>query len=155
MSAPDVPEQAAETLETVRQQRAGLRTASEGVERAVAAPATARVREWADLVRERLADVEKAFDRHMAVTEAPDGLFAEVVARAPRLARRVQKLQGEHAVIRSQLERVKERSKVVVEDDVDAVRDDALSLLNLITKHRHTGADLVYEAYWVDVEAGD
>ena len=39
--------------------------------------------------------------------------------------------------------------------DVDAVRDEALDLMRALLAHRHRGAELLYEAYQVDISAGD
>ena len=38
---------------------------------------------------------------------------------------------------------------------VQDVREEALGLLQAIARHRQRGADLIYEAYSVDIEGGD
>ena len=38
---------------------------------------------------------------------------------------------------------------------IQDVREHALGLLQAIARHRQRGADLIYEAYSVDIEAGD
>ena len=40
-------------------------------------------------------------------------------------------------------------------EQVKDVREEALGLLQAIARHRQRGADLIYEAYSVDIEAGD
>jgi hypothetical protein len=38
---------------------------------------------------------------------------------------------------------------------VAKVREDVTGLLGALVRHRQTGADLVYEAYQVDIDAAD
>ena len=44
---------------------------------------------------------------------------------------------------------------VVDESGVDAGRADLLDLVALLSRHRHRGVDLVYDAYNTDISSGD
>ncbi|HKO84267.1 MAG TPA: hypothetical protein VJ140_06835, partial [Actinomycetota bacterium] len=90
-------------LEVAKGQRLSLRRAIAGLEDALAAPddpdglggqdaLPARL----DPVLERLAEV---FAVHVEVTEAPGGLYQEILENAPRLANRVTRFRREHAEI--------------------------------------------------------
>jgi len=145
-------------LEAVRVQREGLRAASDALERAAASPAPGRAEEWVELVAERLTALERAFARHVEATEGPGSLFDEVVGRAPRLARQVDRLRADHVAINEALGRVAAMTSTAgraERADVDTIRAEVLGLLGRVAHHRSTGADLLYEAYWVDVEASD
>jgi hypothetical protein len=39
--------------------------------------------------------------------------------------------------------------------DVDAVREDVVDLLADISRHRHRGADLIWNSYDLDIGQGD
>ncbi len=146
------------SLEAARQHRRGVRAAMGGVEAAVSSAATGREKEWALYLSGRLSELLKAFRFHVEATEAPDGLFAEIMADAPRLARRVAQLVEEHKSIAESIQgAVKTASPDGAVDEVwvSVARQGALAVLGEIARHRHLGADLVYEAYSVDVEAAD
>jgi ElaB/YqjD/DUF883 family membrane-anchored ribosome-binding protein len=128
------------------------------VEAAVAAPASGRVAEWASNLARRLEDLRTAFDRHVELTEAPSGFLAQIVADAPRLANAVNKLRAEHELISASIERMLSSLHAAIPGSDDAVaeaREQALELLKQLARHRHQGADLVYEAFNVDIEGGD
>jgi hypothetical protein len=128
------------------------------VERAVAAAASGRVVPWALTLRERLVQLLDAFDHHIQVTEAAGGLLEEVVAAAPRLAKRVAQLTDDHVAIRSSLHNAiaeLQQPDSLDEAGVALIRELVLDLLRQIAHHRHLGADLVYQAYNVDIEATD
>jgi hypothetical protein len=75
--------------------------------------------------------------------------LAELAAAAPRLANQISRVQDEHPVLANQVA----DSMVLVSDgtDVDTVRSAVLNLLVAISRHRQNGADLVFDAYDVDI----
>jgi hypothetical protein len=128
------------------------------VERAAAAAAASRIAPWAVSLRERLVGLLAAFDHHILVTEADDGLLEEVVEVAPRLAHRANQLRTDHATIRGLIEKAiteLDRPEFLDQAGVGQVREQILDLLRQISHHRHLGADLIYQAYNVDIEASD
>jgi hypothetical protein len=129
-----------------RHQRMRLKQALSEVE--IAAAGASADPTWRDDLGAALSDLLHAFDAHVDEVEGGDGLLADVVTRAPRLAKRVDRLGAEHPPLRAQIEAV--RAKVAT-GDVDEVRSDILDALVALAKHRQTGADLVYDAYNVDI----
>jgi hypothetical protein len=123
------------------------------VEAAASEPAPGRVADWRAGVGEALTRLRTAFDAHVQVTEAPDGLFAQVVEEEPRLVKRVERLRGEHETITATLATAERQ--VAGERDPDDVREAVLELLGALARHRHRGADLLHEAFVVDVSVGD
>ena len=75
----------------------------------------------------------------------------------PRLAHAAEKLRVEHAVISAAIDRGSVAVRSAGEDPggVEDAREAVLKLLQQLIRHRQRGADLVYEAYNVDIEAGD
>ena len=145
-----------ERIEEARQHRAGLRAAVGSVERALSTAARGRVKAWATDLRDELAVLGDALETHIASTEAPDGLLADIAAAVPRLAHRVEKTRADHTVLRDALRTATD--SLPDGDDEDAIPDartKVVELLTAVVHHRHLGADLVYEAYNVDIEAVD
>jgi hypothetical protein len=140
-------------LAEIRQRRAELRESMDALELALAAAAPADgARHWVEHVHAALLELSGDFRQHVAVTEGPDGLYQELKHSAPRLAGPVSRLAEDHVRIREQLDAL----LALVEtppaaDDVEHVRSLGTGLLGRIVRHRQHGADLVYEAYEVDV----
>jgi hypothetical protein len=149
------PEPTSSALEEARRRRVGVRAAAEEVERALATASGRRLQPWAVELGNRFRRLQEAFDQHIRATEAAEGLFSEVIEDAPRLAHRVEQLQADHVAIRDSVADLIGRTEAPSANDVDEVREQAFELLGRISRHRHLGAELVYEAYTVDIEAAD
>jgi hypothetical protein len=125
-----------------------------GLEDAVAAPAPGRAEAWHAGVIEAGREVAAQWARHVEGSEDADGLLAEVLFKVPRLAHRVDHLRREHGEITHATEQLL-LIPAPTPDDADAatakLREVALDLLSRIARHRQLGADLVYEAYSVDI----
>jgi hypothetical protein len=144
------------SLEAVREQRVGVRTALDGLERALAAPSAGRAKEWCGAVRDRAETLSDAFTIHVVVTERQGGLFDDVLAHAPRLANQIGRLRDEHEQITAGLAAVDEvAAGRDPEDAIGPVRDAALEVMGAIVRHRNAGSSLLYEAYFVDIDAAD
>lgn len=146
-----------QVLHAARESREELLRALVALERAIAAPAAGRTAEWLTVVFGALLRLRQAFDQHVVETEGPDALFDEILAAQPRLSHSVKTLADEHAQIR---ETVDELLGVVHELSQDGpraeeVREAILALILALARHRQRGADLVYEAYAVDIGGGD
>lgn len=151
----DVPPQ----LDDVRLRRAGLKAAIGELEHALAAPAPNRLGEWRTGVREALGVLHEVWTRHIVETEAPGAFLDELVAEAPRLATPAARLRREHNEILAVISRAeKTADEILVDVDetrwVDDLRAELTALISALTRHRQRGADLIYEAYDVDVGGG-
>jgi hypothetical protein len=136
------------SLEVARRHRATLLRDIRCFERALAEPD--RNPGWRRQVAARLAALRRAFAVHTVVTEGPEGLYAELLDHAPRLARGVQVLIREHVALAGALAALQRRLDVP-ETGVEELRGWASSLLRELSRHRQRGADLVYEAYSTDI----
>jgi hypothetical protein len=89
------------------------------------------------------------------VTEAPGGVFDDTLAAAPRLANQVGRLRREHIEIADGLDRVTVTAAGLDDPAVDATREESLAVMGAIVRHRSAGSSLLYEAYFVDIDAAD
>jgi hypothetical protein len=145
-----------ERLARAKARRQGLRQAMASLEIAAARPTSAP--DWLEEVEVCLASVRDALELHVEEVEGHDGLLAEVMDTTPRLAAEVETMRREHRDLMSALARAqKVPSTVGVESprDVSRLRRAITTLLGRLTQHRQRGSDLVYEAYNVDIGAGD
>ncbi|MGH3665181.1 MAG: hypothetical protein ACRDU8_03640 [Egibacteraceae bacterium] len=140
-----------ETVAGVRERRSNLHSTLVDLEQAIASAAPRRTAEWRHAVHTALERLATRFADHVASTEGPGGLFESVRQRAPRLDHACRRLKEEHAEIQSKIAAARRR----LDDDPESVRDAAMSLLTLLARHRQRGADLVYEAYDVDLGGSD
>jgi hypothetical protein len=142
-------------LEVAKGQRLSLRRAIAGLEDALAAPddpdglgGQDALAVRLDPVLERLAEV---FAVHVEATEAPGGLYQEILENAPRLANRVTRFRREHAEITAGIgQAIAACSTAADPASVQALRDHTVRLFADLVRHRKRGLDLVYEAYHVD-----
>ena len=142
-------------LEQARIHRAGLRATMGKVEGSLSAPAAGRADVWAKELLDELHEMSDALEQHIAITEASDGLLADIVEAAPRLSHRVDQTRNDHQHLRDRLASAVDVLSGCTEQRVAEARDRVVELLTAIVRHRHLGADLVYEAYNVDIEAAD
>jgi FAD/FMN-containing dehydrogenase len=101
-------------------------------------------------LRGLLDPLRAAFAEHRAATEGTDGIYAEVVYDAPRLANTVHGLVAEHAALDSAMAALARRADEV-SADAEALRRHAYKVLDELSRHRQHDADLVYEAYATDI----
>ncbi len=135
-------------LEQAQAHREAVTHAIERVEAAL------RVGDTVDIegAAERLVDL--VFE-HVDLAEAPDGVIADVMARAPRLAHATRSLEDEHR----ELEALAQGLLAAAHEELDAgtpqVRDAAQELVERLQAHRRKGATLLFDAYELDIGGGD
>jgi hypothetical protein len=98
----------------------------------------------------RLMPLRAAFAEHRAHTEGEEGLYAQVISDAPRLAHAVDGLVAEHAALDSAMASLARRA-AEVSADAETLRRRALDMLDGLAKHRQRVSDVVYEAYAIDI----
>ncbi|HEX9529489.1 MAG TPA: hypothetical protein VF954_00025 [Acidimicrobiales bacterium] len=143
-----------DSLGNARERRVGLRTAMGEVEASLASPATGRKGPWLRAVREDMQTLSAALELHISTTEAPGGLLDDIAATAPDLADRVKQTRLDHERLGYRLHEALQAISAP-EVDVADVRARVVELLAAIVHHRHEGADLVYEAFDVDIDSAD
>jgi hypothetical protein len=143
-------------LEAAKGQRLSLRRAIAGLEEALAATDDPDGLGGLDGLPTRLIPalerLQEVFAVHVEVTEAPGGLYQEILENAPRLANRVTRFRREHTDITEAIRRgLAECADAGDPDAVQALRDHSVRLFADLVRHRKRGLDMVYEAYHVDI----
>jgi hypothetical protein len=142
-------------LGEAKKRRQTLHDAIVHLEMAISSPAAGRAPEWSAQVAKNLIGVRDAFEQHVLVTEKPGGLYEEIRERAPRLTGTVERLQDEHPTIAESVAALVEKLDAgEVETDAwppDNARNDLQRMIGAVVRHRQKGADLVWEAYNVDI----
>lgn len=141
-----------DALQQAREQRAGLRVAVGAVERAVAGPGGGRPAAWAKDLTGALDELEAALAEHVERTEQPGGALDDIAAISPALASRVDASRQEHR----RIERMLGDARALLQGEATEVgraRDRVVDLLTAVVRHRQHGAELVYDAYGVDIES--
>jgi hypothetical protein len=150
-------------IRATRDRRLGLEVVLADLERAISAPGARRVRGWVNDTAGPLERLREAFRRHVEVTEGPGGLHDEILETSPRLAGLVDHLRDEQVEIwqrisdqLTELEELRgiEPSEAGARQAVDRARRGILVILGRIARHRQRGADLIYEAFEVDIGGG-
>ena len=103
---------------------------------------------WRSGLSRAVAQLRAAFSAHVDDTEGPDGHYAGLLEHAPRLARGVNDLVVEH---RDVLEAFSALEDTMEQVSPDRVRRQTANVLSQVWRHRQRGADLMYEAYVVDI----
>ena len=143
-----------EVVERARGSRRGLRAALVDLEDAVSAAGDVDV--WSIRVGQALRRVRTALDHHVEATEADDGLLADAVRHEPRLAHRADVLRREHVDLYGGVdEHLGRLPRLRTRAETAAAQERLLQLLAAFSRHRHRGAELVYDAYATDISVGD
>ena len=141
-------------LDAVRIRREALYEAVVGLEDALTTPVgdghklRLRVAMAVDHAAMRIED-------HAQETEAKGGFLDKVLAEEPRLQRRINQLKVDHERLEKEVFALRHAISLVDDADVPerstTIRNQAIELLGQLTRHRQRGADLIYEAYQVDI----
>jgi len=126
------------------------------LERAMATPAGDDAVAWAAETAAAVESLRQVLDDHIQETEAPGSFYDDVVEHSPHLVNAARRLQSEHPPLAASVDSLALELKTVSDDDgVEATRELAVELIKALLLHRHRGAELVYDAYNVDVATGD
>jgi hypothetical protein len=149
VSTSTTPDDPGTTVDRARYRRSDLLVAMRELEDKVAR-SSVQVEPWAEEVRFAFGGTRFALQAHIDEVEAPGGLLPEVLAETPRLTAAVDELINEHGELIEACERVS-RALEAQPLDPEVVRRRVIGLLGRLTIHRQKGADLVYDAYNVDI----
>jgi hypothetical protein len=142
-------------LQEAAKRRKTLHEALVALEYAISSPAAGRIPDWTRQVTKETTAVRDAWDQHVETTEKPGGLYEEIVGTSPRLAGTVHRLRDEHPEITEavgvMLARLEQVDIGGLEWPLDDARDDLQRFIGMVIRHRQRGADLVWEAYNVDI----
>ena len=139
-------------LESAARRRRELREALVSFEGALSSPLRDR-ETWRRMVLERLDVLRAAFEVHVRETESEGGLYDEMAELAPHVSGKASRLREDHAPISGLIGDAYRglAAPFPADADLDQLRDDLQRLMGRIVRHRQQGADLVWEAYAVDI----
>jgi hypothetical protein len=142
-------------LERVGPQRGKLRKAWSAFQDASGSTEQSRDA-WVSSVSLALAGLGEAWEEHVEFTEAPDGLFAELLDDSVEVASEVDHLRRDHSVVSNAMARAVELLAAPSASPDDATLSQSLSgIAKLVEQHRRRGSELLYRVYSVDTSAGD
>ena len=139
-----------ETVEGVTARRHELYETMRRLEAAVARPSG--LTDWRLEIETAITDLDRSLDDHIRRTESDEGLFADILDGSPHLARRIADLEKEHEELRTTCRRA---LLMAADWSPESLRRRANVLLARLALHRQTGAELLYDAYNVDIATGD
>lgn len=142
-----------DTRSLIIERRKSLYEAMQGLE-AAAARASGQP-DWIEKVTESLTALSMALDRHVAEIEADDGLFAEVLDRAPRMRPIVDTLRDDHHHLKAACRSALETARANPDIKPRVMRRKILAILGRLSMHRQDGAELLFDTHNVDLAAGD
>ena len=139
-------------LDAVRKGRSAIADAMLALEDALASPSTPSAVFIAG-VREALASLVSLGVEQLDSLEDTGGLLDDVVLTAPRLSDQVDAVRSQRDDLRGHLSELERAAEAVGEGAGDAhvLRRAGLRLLGEVALYRQRIADLVYEAYFVDL----
>ncbi len=142
-------------LQEAAKRRRTLHEALVGLEFAISSPAAGRIADWTGLVVKEMTAIRDAWEQHVDGTEKPEGLYEEIVTMSPRFAGTIDRLRDEHPEITEAVEQMLARLEQVeiggLPWPLEDARDDLQRFMGRMIRHRQKGADLVWEAYNVDI----
>ena len=141
---------AVDTKAGVARRRRDLYDAMRCLEAAVARPSG--LADWRIEIEAAVADLDGSLRDHIAQIEGPDGLFVEILNQAPHLEPIVETLRKEH---RGMAEACNDALGRAADWSPQRLRRRVNALLVRLALHRQTGAELLFDAYNVDIAGGD
>jgi hypothetical protein len=152
----DVQERNRRALAAVQERRDHFYEAIIELEKAMATAAGDEPQVWAGTAELAATAMRNVLRHHIQETEAPGSIYDDIVEHSPHLAHAAGKLQTEHAPLREAVDELIEGlASVRNDEDVERARLRALDVLRALLLHRQRGAELVFDAYNVDVATGD
>jgi len=144
-----------EAVSRARTHRERLAAAADELEAAVTRPAGDPAA-WKRVVADALVGVSDALADHISEAERPDGLYQEILERSPRLAHDIARLRADHDDLRRRIAEIEPMlPSPAAPSQIESIRERVVELLAEISRHRHRGADLIWDSYQFDIGAGD
>lgn len=145
-----------DVVQAARERRTALYGAMMDLDASLASPSGRLT--WTTNVGRDLMQLRQALADHIEEVEGPEGIMVRIAVDVPRLSDRVEALRAEHPELTALAEAIAARLATLEEspdeDEADEVRDAALGLLGALARHRHRGADLVYDAFDIEIGGG-
>ena len=143
---------------TSRDDRFRMLRAMHALEAALAVGFPSREQLWMTKVAAATVVLREAMQRQQDEFRSNDGILQQIAHDAPRLANQVEQLRDLHNEALTNLDRLRARTqayKSSTSTNVDDVRRELADVLAIIRRLQANEADLIYEAYQMDIGGGD
>jgi hypothetical protein len=141
-------------LQEAGRRRGDLQHGLVQTEEAISRAATGRLDEWTRELVSALDQMRETIDEHIELTERPGGLNDEIREKAPHLSSRIKRVQREHPILRARVQELVaflDRPGIGDHWPLDEARGDIRRLLRMVERHHQSTADLVWDAYHLDI----
>lgn len=108
--------------------------------------------DWRMEIELALSYLLAALEDHVDEIGSEGGLFTQIMEHAPHLAPDITSLSQEHDELR---EACRNALSLTADWSASSLRRRINRLLGALANHRQTGAELLYDAYNVDLAAAD
>lgn len=157
--SPAVPLSPSFVLDAAVSRRGELHSSADHLAQMLSASHLGREDLWLRESNHALRLLRQDIEEHISTTESAAGIHQEIISLEPRLVSRVARLTTDHEVL---LDRTATMAVLFItalttpmDICVAALRDEGKVVVDLLTRHRQRGADLVYEAYAFDIGGRD
>lgn len=142
-------------VESARERRRALKDTMEALVAAASAP-TGTVG-WLEQVSKSIEEISHALDRHVDLVEGEEGLLAEITDMSPHLQPVIDQMRADHKDLQGRVDSAKLAVKQARSgaNGFAELRREIRELVSALADHRERGADLVYDAYNIDITAAD
>lgn len=146
-------------LDAAVSRRGELHASADAFSQALSQPYQGREAEWLRVSNQALRLLRQDIEEHVATTEGGSGIHQEIMELAPRLANMISRLSADHEVLLDRTSTMVAMFQSALTTPIDlvvaALREEGTVVVDLLTRHRQRGADLVYEAYAFDIGGRD
>lgn len=120
----------------------------------LSSPPMGDIDRWRSELHQGLVSLEDVLADHISETEVDGGFLDELVETSSgRLQTPVARLRAEHTELQAHLKKVRARAED--HSHPEALRASVRALVDRLEEHYDHGADLLWEAYGVDLGAAD
>jgi hypothetical protein len=142
----------AEVVEAVMPTRKSLAAAIADTARIIESPGKNGA--FVEKLKSALEQLASSWAAHVTETEAAGGLLNDLVATAPRLCPAVEQLRHDHPALTEELRLLRLRLMGEKASPTAKTRRTISALLAELIHHDQVGAELVWDAYNVDIGGG-
>ena len=141
-----------DAIQEARKKRVVLREAMIDYEAAITTPVASPM--WLENAVQGLAVLRTALNEHISEVDRSDGIIAKALDHAPWLESHAEILRNQHDDLSARVQRLGEILDGFDTEDATAVaimREESYDLIRHLSRHRQNGAELVYDAYDMDI----
>lgn len=141
-----------DAIQEAKKRRVELREAMIDYEAAITTPVASPT--WLENAVEGLEVLRTALGKHISEVDRADGIIAKALDHAPWLESHAEILREQHGDLSARVRRLGEILDGLDTSDATGIaimREESYDLIRHLSRHRQNGAELVYDAYDMDI----